>query len=77
VVTACDIEKSLKKQMKIATRLCTWLKIKFDRYASFHVPVAQNNFRLKINSGGWHTGCLTAPFYGRLRADRTYSVGSF
>jgi hypothetical protein len=53
-VTALDIEKSLREQLKLASLACTRLKTKFDSYASFQVSVSQDKFPL-IN-GVWPSG---------------------
>jgi hypothetical protein len=44
VVTASDIEKSLKEQLKLASLVCTGLKIKFDSYAYLYVSVFEDEF---------------------------------
>jgi hypothetical protein len=73
-VTASDIEKSLREQLKLASLTCTRLKTKFYSYASFHVSASKDDFPLINNTGVWPSGCLIAPFYGRLSADQIYSV---
>jgi protein tyrosine phosphatase (PTP) superfamily phosphohydrolase (DUF442 family) len=73
-VTVSDIEKSLREQMKLASLVCNRLTTKSDSYVSFHVSVSEDNFPLINNTGVWPSGCLIAPFYGRLSADQIYSA---
>jgi hypothetical protein len=77
VVSASDIEKSLKEQLKLTSLVCSRLKSKFDSYASFHVSVSEDDFPLTNNSGIWPSGCLIALFYGYLSADQIDSVRSY
>jgi hypothetical protein len=68
------IEKSLKKQLKLSSLVCTWLKIESDSYASFQVSVFEDDFNIINNTVFLPNGCLIANFYGRLNAEQIYSV---
>jgi hypothetical protein len=72
-VTADEVEKSVKEQLSIKKLACTRPKTKFNTYSSFHVSVIEDDFPLINNTGVWPTGCLIAPFYGRLTPDQVYS----
>jgi hypothetical protein len=52
---------------------CTRLKTKFNSYSSYHVLVLEDEFPLINNTGVWPTGCLIAPFSGKLTPDWVYS----
>jgi hypothetical protein len=71
-VTAQDIKNSLEEQLKLTSLSCTRLKTKFNSYASFHISVNEDDFPLINNTSVWPSGCLIAPFYGRLNADQIY-----
>jgi hypothetical protein len=71
-VTA-DIHKSIVEQLGLNKLVCTRLKTKFNTYASFHISVAQDEFPLINDSGVWPTGCLIAPYYGRLMPDQVFT----
>jgi hypothetical protein len=71
-VTAQHIEKSLD-QLKISSLTCTRLKTKFSTYVSFHISVNEEDFPSINNTGVWPTGCLIAPFSGRLNPKQIYS----
>jgi hypothetical protein len=73
-VIAHDIEKSLREQLKLASLACTRLKTKFDSYSSFQVSVSEDDFPLINNASLWPSGCLIAPFYGRLSTGQIYSA---
>jgi hypothetical protein len=73
MVTASDIEMSLKEQLKLASLVCTGLKTKFDSYDSFHVSFSEDDFPLTDNTGVLPSGCSVAPFYRCLSADQVYS----
>jgi hypothetical protein len=72
-VSADDTEKSLEEQLSLKKLVCTRLKTKFNTYASFHVSVIEDDFPLLNNTAFWPTGCLIAPFYGKLTPDQVYS----
>jgi hypothetical protein len=72
-VTAADIEKTSKEQLSLKRLVCTRLKTKFDAYASFHISVNEEDFPLINNTAVWPSGCLIAPFYGKLTSDQVYS----
>jgi hypothetical protein len=73
-VTASDVEKSLKDRLQLAPLACTRLKTKHNSYASFHVPVEEDDFHLVYNTGVRPNGCLTAPYYGRLSPNQIYTA---
>jgi hypothetical protein len=72
-VTAEDIRKSLKEQLSLKFLVCTRLRTKFDTYASFHISVTVDEFLLINNTGVWPSGCLIAPFYGKLTPDQIFT----
>jgi hypothetical protein len=72
-VTTADIERSLNEQLNLKSLSCTRLKTKFNSYASFHISVVEDDFHLINNTGVWPSGCLIAPYYGRLNNDQIYS----
>jgi hypothetical protein len=51
---------------------CTRLKTKFNFYASFHISVTEDGFSLINDVGVWPSGCLIAPYYGKLTPDQVY-----
>jgi hypothetical protein len=67
------VEKFLKEQLSLKKLACARLKTKCNIYSSFHVSVLKDEFPLINNTGVWLTGCLIAPFYGRLTSDQVYS----
>jgi hypothetical protein len=73
-VTASDVEKSLKDQLRLSSLACTRLKTKHNSYASFHDSVAIEDFHLINNTGVWPNACLIAPYYGQLSPDQIYTV---
>jgi hypothetical protein len=75
-VTSTDIEKSLNEQLKLTSLTYTRLKTKFHSFASFHISVVEDYFNLVNNTGVWRSGCLIAPYYGRLNPDQIYSAMS-
>jgi hypothetical protein len=72
-VTTTDNERSLNEQLKLKSLSRARLKTEFNSYASFHISVAEDDFHLINNTGVWPSGCLIAPYYGRLSPDHTYS----
>jgi hypothetical protein len=70
---AADVEKFLKEQLSLKSLVCTRLKTKFNAYESFHISVDEEDFPLINNTGVWPSGCLIAPFYGKLTSDHVYS----
>ncbi|KDR12838.1 hypothetical protein L798_13261 [Zootermopsis nevadensis] len=72
-VTSADIEGSLKDQLKLTSLTCTRLNTKFNSYASFHISVVEDDFHLVNNIGVWPSGCLIAPYFGRLTPEQIYS----
>jgi hypothetical protein len=60
--------------LQLASIACTRLKTKHNSYASFRVSAAEDDFHLINTTGVWPSGCLIAPYYGRLSPDQIYSV---
>jgi hypothetical protein len=65
-------KKSIMKQLSLNKLVCTRLKTKFSSYASFHVSVFEDDFPL-TNPAVWPSGCLMAPFYGKLTPDQHFT----
>jgi hypothetical protein len=61
-----DVENSMKERLSIKKLVCTRLKTKFNTYTYFRVLVVEDEFPLVNNIGGWHRGCLLAPFCSKL-----------
>jgi hypothetical protein len=72
-VTAEDVEKSLKEQLSFKRLVCTRLRTKYNSYASFHISVTENEFPLINSTGVWPSGCLIAPYYGKLTPDQVFT----
>jgi hypothetical protein len=72
-VTADDVHKSLKEQLSFKNLVCTKLKTKFNSYSSFHISATEDEFALINNIGVWPSGCLNAPYYGKLTPDHTFT----
>jgi hypothetical protein len=53
--------------------VCTKLKTKFNSYSSFHIFVTEGEFSLINNTGVWPSGCLIAPYYGKLMSDQMFT----
>jgi hypothetical protein len=73
---ASDIENSVKEQISLKRLGCSRLKTKFNSYSSFIISVNEEDFSLINNTGVWPSGCLIAPFYGKLTSDQIFSSGS-
>jgi hypothetical protein len=73
-VSALDVENFLQDHLKLSSLTCTKLKTKFNSYSSFHVSVTEDDFLLVNDSGAWPTGCLIAPFCGRLSPEQVYAL---
>jgi hypothetical protein len=71
-VTADEVEKSSKEQLSLKKMVCTILKTKFNTYSPY-VLVLEDEFPLINNTGVWPTGCVIAPFYGKLTPVQVYS----
>jgi hypothetical protein len=56
--------------------VCTRLKTKFNSCSSFYISVNEEDFPLINNTGVWLSGCLIAPFYGKLTTNQIYVSGS-
>jgi hypothetical protein len=72
-VTADDVCKTLKEQLSLKKLVCTRLKTKFSTYSSFHILVNEDEFSLINDAGVWPSGCLIAPYYGKLTPDQIFS----
>jgi hypothetical protein len=60
-------------QLGLNKFVCTKLKNKYSTYGSFHISVAEDEFRLINDSGAWSAGCLIAPYYGKLMPDQVFT----
>jgi hypothetical protein len=72
-VTADDVHRSIKEQLSLDKLVCTRLKTKFSTYASFHISVKEDDFPLINDTGIWPSGCLIAPYYGKLMPDQIFT----
>jgi hypothetical protein len=63
----------LKEQLSLKKLVCTKLKTKFNSYSSFHISVTEDEFALINNIGVWPSGCLIAPYYGKLTPDQMFT----
>jgi hypothetical protein len=72
-VTADDVHKSLKEQLNLKRLVCTKLKTKFNSYSSFHISVTEDEFSVINNIDVWPSGCLIAPYYGKLTPDQIFT----
>jgi hypothetical protein len=72
-VTADDISKMLKGQLSLKKLVCTNLRTKFNSYSSFHISVTEDEFSLINNTAVWPSGCLIAPYYGKLTPDQIFT----
>ena len=72
-VSTTDVENVIRQQLQLDLLKCSRLKTKFPNYASFHVLVQESDFDLINNSDIWPSGCLFAPFYGKLQPEQLYS----
>jgi hypothetical protein len=75
-VSACDIGNSLKQQLSLKRLVCTRLKTKFNSCSSFYISVNEEDFPLINNADVWLSGCIIAPFYGKLTTNQIFSSGS-
>jgi hypothetical protein len=48
-------------------------KTKFNSYFSFHISVTEDEFLLINNPGVLPSGCLIAPYYGKLTPDQVFT----
>jgi hypothetical protein len=54
--------------------VCTKLKTKFNSYSSsFHISVMEDEYSLINITGAWPSGCLIAPYYGKLTPDQIFT----
>jgi hypothetical protein len=67
------VHKSLTEQLSLKKLVCTRLKTKFNSYSSFHISVTEDDFPLINNTGVGPSGCLIAPFYGKLTPDQVFT----
>jgi hypothetical protein len=44
-----------------------------NSYASFHIAVTEDEFPLINDAGIWPSGCLIAPYYGKLAPDQVFT----
>jgi hypothetical protein len=67
------VHKSLTEQLSLKKLVCTRLKTKFNSYSFFHISVMEGEFPLLNNPGVWPSGCLIAPYYGKLTPDQVFT----
>jgi hypothetical protein len=72
-VTADDVHRSLKEQLSLKRLVCTKLKTEFNSYSSFHISVTVDEFSDINNVDVWPSGCLIAPYYGKLTPDQIFT----
>lgn len=72
VVTADDVYKTLEEQLSLKRLVCTKLKTKFNLYSSFHISVTEDKFSIINSTVAWPSGCLIAPYYGKLMLDQIF-----
>jgi hypothetical protein len=65
-VTADDVHKSLKEQLSLKKLVWTKIRTKFNSYSSFHISVTVDEYSLIHITGVWPSGCLIAPYYGKI-----------
>jgi hypothetical protein len=75
-VTADEVCKTLKEQLSLENLVCTRLETKFNSYSSFHVSVTEDEFLLINDAGVWPSGCLIAPYYGKLMPDQIFTTST-
>jgi hypothetical protein len=75
-VTSDDVSKTLKEQLSLERLVCTKLKTKFNTYSSFHISVTEDEFSLINNTSIWPSGCLIAPYYGKLTPDQIFTTST-
>jgi hypothetical protein len=42
----------------------------------FHISVTEDEFALINNIGVWPSGCLIAPYYGKLTSDQIFTLST-
>jgi hypothetical protein len=72
-VTADDVYKILKEQLSLRKLVCTKLETKFNSYSCFRICVMEDEFPLINNTGVWPSGCIIAPYYGKLTPDQVFT----
>jgi hypothetical protein len=63
----------LKEQLSLRKLVCTKLRTKFDSYFSFYISVTEDEFSLINNTDVWLSGCLIAPYYGKLTPEQIFT----
>lgn len=72
-VNANNIEDSLKHHTNLRLLSVSKLKTKYQTYSSFHISVDERDFEFLNNPEVWPTGCLIAPFYGKLKSEQLFA----
>jgi hypothetical protein len=75
-VTADDVHKTLKEQLSLKRLVCTKLKTKLNTYSSFHILVMEDDFSQINNTDVCPSGCLIAPYYGKLTPDQIFNLST-
>nr|CAD7587621.1 unnamed protein product [Timema genevievae] len=65
-VSSLAIQSYLTKELNLDYLVCSKLKTKFNSYSSFHISVKEDDFPMINISDIWPSGCLIAPYYGKL-----------
>nr|CAD7457768.1 unnamed protein product [Timema tahoe] len=65
-VSSLAIQSYLNKELNLDYLVCSKLKTKFNSYSSFHISVKEDDFPMINISDIWPSGCLIAPYYGKL-----------
>nr|CAD7201566.1 unnamed protein product [Timema douglasi] len=65
-ISSLAIQSYLTKELNLDYLVCSKLKTKFNSYSSFHISVKEDDFPMINNGDIWPSGCLIAPFYGKL-----------
>jgi hypothetical protein len=64
----------LKEQLNLKKFVCTELRTtSSNSYSSSHVSAKEDAFYLINNIGVWPSGCLIAPYYGKLTPDQIFT----
>nr|CAD7462630.1 unnamed protein product [Timema tahoe] len=66
LLSSLAIQSYLTKELNLDYLVCSKLRTKFNSYSSFHISVKEDDFPVINNSDTWPSGCLIAPYYGKL-----------
>jgi hypothetical protein len=56
--------------------VCSKLKTEFNSYSSFHISVTEDELSLINDTAVWPSGCLIAPYFGKLMPDQIFNLGT-